>query len=139
MSGTFMTGVATGTDYFALFFGAQPDGDQSVRVLGNGAFTPEYILNGAGSGYHNYQLEYSAAYRTADLWVDGMEIYSDLQGQPGASSAHLLWGGQNAFSSLGTIEARWESITLSIIPEPGPTSLTSCAQARDGVLGDLRC
>ena len=139
VSGTFTTGVATGTDFFSLFFGAQQDGDQSVRVLGNGSFTPDYILEGTGSGYHNYELRYSAAHRTVDLWVDGAQIYSDLEGKPSTSSPYLAWGGNNPFSNLETIEGRWNSIELSFVPEPSIATLLVLGAMLTGLLRTKRC
>lgn len=138
VSGTFTAGIATGTDFFSLFFGAQQDGDQSVRVLGNGSFTPDYILEGAGSGYHNYELRYSAANRTVDLWVDGAQIYNDLEGQPSTSSPYLAWGGNNPFSNLETIEGRWNLIELSVVPEPSTAALLVLGAVLTGLLRTSR-
>lgn len=70
----------TGPCTFDLFFGSESDGDPFVTVYNilNTSDNQQFVLQGGGPGYHNYQLVYSAALDTADLWVDGVQRLSDL-------------------------------------------------------------
>jgi hypothetical protein len=105
----------TGTKYFSLLFGAESDGDPIVRVGGI-----EYDLDGAGSGYHTYQLRYDAGTGLASLWVDGSHL-ANTAGSLNPSTALFRWGcGQNP---VGIINANWNEVSLTIVPEPSTLAL----------------
>ena len=112
-----------GTPTFGIFagvnaafrFGAQSDGDPILRV-GNS----EYTLEGAGPGYHNYQLRYDPGLGVGSLWTDGTLLTTDIAVWPGAPT-ELAWGG--AQHPPGSACAHWNEVSLRAIPEPSTPAL----------------
>jgi hypothetical protein len=93
-------------------------GDPVVTVFAGSE--QQFVLQGGGSGYHNYQVSYDATLGTADLFVDGMER---LAGLP-ANSNLLLSPGYFFFGEgQGGGWANWNAISLSVVPEPSADSL----------------
>lgn len=111
--------LQTGAITFPLVsFGAQPDGDPMIRV-GN----LEYALDGAGSGYHNYQLKYDAGFGLASLRVDGSLLATNIAGSPNPTALFAWGGGQHP---QGSTSANWSEVSLWAIPEPSPLILLGC-------------
>jgi hypothetical protein len=107
--------LQTGTQSFPLvFLGAQPDGDPILRV-GNA----QYTLEGAGAGYHNYQLTYDAQIGSAGLWVDGALLATGITGSPNPTAQFSWGGGQHP----GSAYANWNEVSLWAIPEPSALAL----------------
>jgi len=113
---TSYVGFFTLSESFGLVLGVQGNGDPVVYVS---SLSPSgaLFLNGAGAGYHEYELEYHAASGLADLWVDGSERLRDIRGKSGNlyATGAVLWGG--GIDGSGSV-ANWNSVSLSIVPEP---------------------
>ena len=102
----------TGSEYFLLYFGSLSNGDPAVNFQ-----STQYVLNGAGSGYHNYELKYDTATELATLWSDGSPWVTGIQGAASPNSASLYWGiGQRNSSS--SYYANWNEVELLAVPEP---------------------
>ena len=110
-----------GNASFPLDFGADSNGDPFVN-FGNSSGTPRFVLAGAGSTYHNYQLRYSTTSGIADLWVDGVERFTGISGLSGFSGWGLFWGELQG----GNSAANWNYISFEIIPEPSSLALLGC-------------
>lgn len=96
-----------GARSWQLHFGAQADGDPIVHLAT--AFAPNpagttIVLDGAGPGYHLYELVYDPVTQTADLLVDGAVVHTGYPGAPltqtfvlfgAGSSCCLGWGNFN--------------------------------------------
>lgn len=107
---------ATSEEYFFFRLGNQNDGDPIVRT-GN----QEFVFEGAGSGYHDFQIKYDAYTRLAELWFDGARFAAGLAGSSYASRAQLTWGiGQHP---PGSAASNWSEVTLSVVPEPSCAAL----------------
>jgi hypothetical protein len=107
----------TGTDNFLLYFGSSSNGDPAVE-LGNA----EYVLNGGGSGYHNYELTYNTATDLATLWADGAPWATGIQGDASINTASFYWGiGQH--NSASSYYANWSEVSLWAVPEPSTCCL----------------
>jgi hypothetical protein len=111
---SFSTSVDTGQNYFLTQFGSDPNGNPSVRVTGS-SLSPLMILPDASSGYHNYQLRYSAAAGSASLWVDGVNVLGNIMGGAGFSPTLRFGGG---YQNPADIQANWNLVSLEIVPEP---------------------
>lgn len=121
-SRVFSVGLDTGQHTFGLSFGLNSEGDPSVRLSGS-SLSPEFVLQGAGSAYVNYELFYNAATGSAGLWVNGVERVSDMSGAPGYSPAFGFGGG---FQNPANLQANWNLVSLEIIPEPSAWALLAC-------------
>lgn len=113
----------TGKQMFSLYFGAAPNGDPIVQVRENSLLlSPAITLSGAGATYNTFSIKYQAASDSADLWVNGTEVYSDMKAAPFiGSQATLKWSGYQHGSD---VEANWSLVSLAIVPEPSVASLT---------------
>jgi hypothetical protein len=84
-----------GADEYLMMFGSDADSDPLVRLYtggpGGAPEGPTFTLEGAGNGYHLYELIFDPVAGSADLWVDGIERISDYAGvvQP---STRVVWG-----------------------------------------------
>jgi hypothetical protein len=110
------SGVSYNNHIFILSFGAQSDGDPTVRLGYEGG--PEYVLEESGGGYHSYSLIYDPAQHTADLFVDGVEVLSDYAGTAYSLSYNrLMWG---SGSSADTGHGNYSDVTFAIGTFPPP-------------------
>jgi hypothetical protein len=111
-------GVRTSDYIYNLWFTAQADGDPVVRA---GAFAtgPVFALEGAGAGYHDYQLRYSNAAGNAELWVDGVMRLSGITSSGQSGWSVLQWGEGQGGPSL----SHWSSVSFEAIPEPSSLAL----------------
>jgi hypothetical protein len=111
-------GVRTTSYIYNLWFATQPDGDPVVRA---GAFAtgPVFVLNGAGPGYHEYQLRYSHAAGSAELWVDGVMRISGIASSGLSGISELEWGEGQA----GPSHANWNTVSFQVVPEPSSFGL----------------
>lgn len=108
-----------GNQFFLLTFGAQSDGDPVVRIAGT-----SYVLDGAGDGYHNYQLRNSAITGVTSFWVDGNQFLTEIAGSSNPfNTFSLAWGGGQRPG--GSAYANWNEASLSVIPEPSSLLLLS--------------
>ena len=111
--------VRASDSIYNLWFAAQPDGDPIVRA---GAFAngPVFVLEGAGPGFHEYQLRYSHQAGSAGLWIDGVMRLSGITSSGESAVPVLQWGEGQAGPSL----SHWHSVTfqtghVSRHPQPG--------------------
>jgi hypothetical protein len=107
--------IIDGSEQFELGFGTDSNGNAAVWIETalNGIGSPIFTLNGRGSVYNNYQLDYNAIANTASLWVNGTEEVNDINGQPGDFYG-VSWGtGQS-----GPSQANWNLVSLETVPEP---------------------
>lgn len=105
---------------FWLEFGSQPDGDPVV--YSRSSLNPAFVLEGGGSGYHDYQIVYRAISQQVALLVDGVERVTDIAAIPGSSG----WGGFWGTTQGSPSHANWNRVTLEIIPEPSSLALLGC-------------
>jgi len=110
--------VRTNDYIYSLWFAAQADGDPLVRA---GAFArgPVFVMEGAGAGYHDYQLRYSYAAGNAELWVDGLMRLSGITSSGQSGISVLQWGEGQA----GPSRAHWNSVSFQVVPEPSSLGL----------------
>ena len=110
-----------GTTRFVLGFDQQSDGDPVVSAESGPPFSldPVFVFEGAGPGYHTYELAYCAASASAALWVDGIERVNSLPSVSGAWGWGGSWGAVQGASS----DANWSSVTFAIVPEPSLLAL----------------
>jgi hypothetical protein len=112
-----LSAVSYNNHIFSLSFGSQADGDPIVRLGRAGG--PEYVLEGAGDGYHNYSLRYDPEHHNADLFVDGIEVLSDFEGTSySLSVSRLMWG---SLSSFDTGHGNFSDVTFAIGTHPPPS------------------
>jgi len=124
----FAFNVGTG-DFWPVWLGAQSDGDPEVRVA-----ETSYALEGGGSGYHTYSLQYDALAFTADFYIDGVERLSDLA--PSAAPYYReVWFG-NGNNAVGN--ANWSSVTFAIVPEPSTLGIAFGALALSAAIWHKR-
>jgi hypothetical protein len=95
------------------------NGDPFVQT-GLSTSSPEFVLNGAGSTYNNYQLVYSATSGTANLFVNGTDEINSIAGELSSQSPEFAFGiAQDSFPS----QANWNLVSISAVPEPSAASL----------------
>ena len=120
-TGRFAATLFTGSEDFELYFGSLANGDPEVQVGGGSYYSP-LTLNGAGSTYNTYQLEYDASSDTASLWADGVELEGGIVGYDTTSFPPEL-GWEGGWQGSGSIQANWSLVSLEIIPEPSSLAL----------------
>jgi hypothetical protein len=82
---------------------------------------PDFALEGAGDGYHLYQLRYDPVSASADLFVDGVERLSNYFGVPGINVPRVGWG---AGGGPGTGQGNFAAVRFAVVPEPGTAAIT---------------
>jgi hypothetical protein len=122
--------VDYGNTEFILQFGAQADGDPILRLHG----LPALALEGAGGGYHLYQMHYDPLSASADIFVDGVERVSNYAGNmETVPLAHVGWG---AGGGPGTGQGNFAEVRFEIseVPEPGTAAMTAFVLLAVGAL-----
>jgi len=104
------SGILAGFGGIALEFGAQANGDPAIELNNS-----EYISNGGGPGYHNYQLRFDPTTDLASVWLDGTEWLNDIQGS--ANPTSLIWG-EIQRPSDASYYANWSEVSVLAAPEP---------------------
>jgi hypothetical protein len=123
------SGVTFGNLAFTLKFGAQADGDPIVSLHD----LPPIALEGAGGGYHLYQMRYDPASASADLLVDGVERLSDYTGwTDDVLTPNVGWG---AGGGPGTGQGNFAHVKFEIVPEPATGVITCLLLAIGAVVG----
>ena len=123
-TGAIYAKLQTGTENFPnLEFGAGSGGDPIVRV---GSI--DYVLEGAGSGYHSYQLKYDGDAGLASLWVDEVLLATDIAEVP-SRIGQFSWGGGQRPSGSGYANWNEVSLTAMAVPEPGTSTLLTIGGA----------
>jgi hypothetical protein len=114
-SGKSLVGFATGTEkFYGMFFGASTSGDPFVRINDQ-----TYSLDGAGSIYNVYQLVYTAANDTADLWVNGVDRLQDVPHYQ-SPLGYVTWG---SGLQSGPAQVNWNLVELSVSSVPEPSAI----------------
>lgn len=105
---------------FAMRFGAQPDGTTTVTLLNNNG-QPVVVAN-AGTGYRTFKLRYDPSTTTSDLFVDGVERYSNYAGVIiGNFPMSPRWGSLNG--NLGVGQGNFSMVQFDVLPEPSTVTL----------------
>ena len=114
---------ASSVGIFQMGFGTQPDGDPIVQLITDSS-PLIFSLEGGGSGYHTYQIQYDPLVNAADLRIDGVLRVSGWLGRHVGSPipAQANFG---SFSNPG--HANWNEFTYAIVPEPSIAALSGVA------------
>jgi len=107
-----------GSQRYGMTFELEPDGDPIVNT--HSTLSPVLVLDGAGSGYHDYELAYDSATGQASLWVDGVERVTDITSVSGDFGWGVIWG---ATIQGSVSEANWNHVSLEVVPEPSSLTL----------------
>ena len=131
-----------GTTNYQIHFRADADGDPIAYMATS--FSPpagaQFTLQGGGSGYHLYELDFNPATGTS-LSIDGTVALSSAVGSPLDSGAVVLFG---AGSSSPTGQAnfnlvQFESpIPVSIVPVPATLPLLLVGLGGLGIVGSRK-
>jgi hypothetical protein len=121
------SGITAGFGGVGLDFGAQTNGDPAIDLNYS-----EYDFNGAGAGYHNYQVRFDATTDLATLWFDGIECLNDIPAS--ANPTSLVWG-EVQRPSGASYYANWSEVSVFAAPEPSTGSFVLLGS---GVLFFLR-
>jgi hypothetical protein len=121
---------------YDLNFGVDANGEPIVKLVtgvatipanGSSVFTGPDI-NVAGTGYHLYELIYVPAAGSADLFVDGIEVFSNYGGHtvgvPNAAFPRVIFG---AADSRATGQGNWNLVQWGIVPEASCAALVTTA------------
>lgn len=81
-----------------LGIASQADGDPIIRLPNStSSLASTYALEGGGSGYHLYELVYDPSAASADLFVDGVELVSNIVGNTtAAGQKRVMWGAMHS-------------------------------------------
>jgi hypothetical protein len=105
---------------FTMYLGTQPDGTGTVTLINN--FGQPLIVFNSGSGYRTYQMRYDPSTATADLFVDGVERFSDYGGIVfGNFPTSPRWGSITSSNGLG--QGNFSKIQFDVLPEPSAAVL----------------
>lgn len=114
-----------------LGFGSQADGDPILRLPNNNGAGALIALEGAGSGYHLYELVYDPLALSADLFVDGLEVASNLVGNSTTGGQRrVAWG---ASTSPDAGQGNYNLVRFAtsnaayVVPVPMPAVLLASA------------
>jgi hypothetical protein len=111
----------TGSEMFSLYFGAASNGDPVVQVRENSlSLSPVFVVTGAGATYNTYSLTYHAATDSADLWVNGTELYGGMSSARFDGTPSFDWSG---YQHASDVKANWSLVSLAVVPEPSAASL----------------
>ena len=123
--GSVALGFMTTVLAFVIDIGSEADSDPVLR-LQNDSGTTTITAQGAGGGYHLYELIYSPVTQLADLRFDGQHLADYAGYHPVIVAAipfnpsQVLWG---SMSSNGTGAANYNLIQMEIVPEPATAAL----------------
>ena len=116
--------------WYVLALGQDASGDTTYALKGGSNLKTVVTGTIAGSGYHDYDLRYSSYVGSADLFVDGVEVVSDLVSTATLAN-RLRWGAED---SPGIGAGYWTNVALetapaTITPETLPTIITHTGSA----------
>lgn len=117
--GGFVT-VGVGGLRFSIDIHSDGHGDQ---VLAPDPFSgppnyPTYTIKGLGMNYATFEVAYDAATKTANYYVDGNEVLSDVHGYTNFYENWFAFGGQD--SNFNLVELQSDT---TITPEPAEFAL----------------
>ena len=123
-----------GTRAYSMVFGSEADGDPIITLVSDNDITPapgaQFTFDGAGSGYHSYELVFDPLSAAASLYVDGIERLSNYTGYDDVGT--IVGWGAGGSASLGQGNFAFVQFEVSAVPEPGSIVLsimTACALA----------
>jgi hypothetical protein len=119
-----------------LGIASQADGDPIIRLPNStSSLASTYALEGGGSGYHLYELVYDPSAASADLFVDGVELVSNIVGNTtAAGQKRVMWG---AMHSPDTGQGNYNFVRFANSPAPAPVPVPGAALLFAGSLGLL--
>jgi hypothetical protein len=104
---------------YAIGFGTQPDGDPIVLLQNWGPLflSQMHVVEGAGPGYHTYELVHHSGTDSAAVFVDGkfLSNYAGRLDTLFVGGPFLSWG---AGLNQDTGQGNFNLVQFSIIPEP---------------------
>jgi hypothetical protein len=81
-------------DWWLMRFSTDSSANPTVHIHGGGGGNHQIL----GSGYHNYELVYDPASSSADLYVDNIEVLSDLTPAENPGSIFRFGDGDGSFT-----------------------------------------
>ena len=111
--GSIIVGFHSGPTRWRMAFGSQADGDPTVQLLGGS--NPVHVIDGAGAGYHLYELVFDPLSGSADLSVDGNEVLTNYIGGASSDSTSFVYFGSQNDNDTG--RGRYSSVQFSVVPE----------------------
>ena len=114
-------GVTVGVGGLRFSIGLHSDG-HGDQVLAPDPFagSPTYTIKGLGMNYALFQVAYDAATKTANYYVNGKEVLTDIHGYTDYYENQLFFGGQD--SNFNLVELQSDT-TLTSTPEPATLAL----------------
>ena len=108
------------SEYYNMNLGSDSSGNPIVNLQTyvGGVLTKTPNVTITGSGYHLYEVVSKG--NEIDLFVDGVEVISDVDSSAGGSSPRLWWG---AASSPGIGAGYFNTVEAYTIPEPSTLTL----------------
>jgi hypothetical protein len=101
-----------GSVSWQLHLGTEADGDPIIELFTGESFT----LQGGGSGYHFYELVFDPLSGTADVFLNGIEVLSDLSPFAFASAPMVGWGNG---STMDTGQGNFNLVRFEVGTAPG--------------------
>jgi hypothetical protein len=120
----FITGVLA----FLARVGSEADGDP-ILELQNDFGRTTLTAQGAGGGYHLYEMVYNPAMQLADVRVDGLHLgdyagFHPVIAQVVPPPLDVYWG---STSSSGIGAANYNLVQMEVVPEPATALLLAVA------------
>lgn len=131
-----------GTRDWYLGIASQADGDPIIRLPNStSSLASTLALEGGGSGYHLYELVYDPSAASADLFVDGVELASNIVGNTTAGGQkRVMWGAMHSpDTGQGNYNlVRFANSPAAIVPVPAAGFLFAGGLATLGALARRR-
>lgn len=125
-----------------LGIASQADGDPIIRLPNStSSLASTYALEGGGSGYHLYELVYDPVAASADLFVDGIELVSNMVGNAtSGGQKRVMWGAMHSpDTGQGNYNfVRFANSPAAVVPVPAAAVLFAGALGALGALGRRR-
>jgi hypothetical protein len=106
------------TTRYRMDFGSDPSGDPIVLLqtgLAGGNDTgPSVTLTGGGDGYHTYELRFDPVGASADLWIDGVELFSNYTGFADVTAGPRIAFGAGQATRTGN--ANFNQVRFTVAP-----------------------
>jgi hypothetical protein len=102
--------------HFGLGIGSEADGDPVVRLMDGSVPPAEFTLQGAGPGYHLFEMIYNPATHLADVRIDSQHV-ADYAGYLSSLTVilHSVRFGGDGEAGRGN----YNLVQFEVVPEPG--------------------